>query len=140
MTDKIKSFKFPTWEEFQERNRSFIEQGSYKGYMIKIPVSDNLHLLIDCQNESVIFPANEDVIRFAWCTNNEFAISSVKYANCEAGYLMGCAHLINTANEFKKCFEEFATTHVRTIRQRINKYEQTHPENNSEEKQEDVEL
>ena len=139
MTEKFKNFQFPTWEEFKERNRSFLEKGIYKGYSLKVQVSDNLHLLIDCQNESTIFPANDDVVRFAWCTNNEFAISSVKYVNCEAGYLMGCAHLINTANEFKKCFEEFVSDHTRIIRKRISAYELAHPEHNKEEKQEGIE-
>lgn len=139
MTEEFKKFKFPTWEEFQERNRSFLEKGIYKGYSLQVNVSDNLYLLIDCQNESTVFPTNEDVIRFAWCTKNEFAISSVKYVNCEAGYLMGCAHLINMANEFKKCFEEFVSDHTRTIRKRIGAYELAHPENNQERNQEVIE-
>ena len=78
MTEEFRTFKFPTWDEFQERNRSFLERGIYKGYSLQVNASDNLYLLIDCQNESVVFPTNEDVIRFAWCTKNEFAISSVK--------------------------------------------------------------
>jgi hypothetical protein len=139
MTEEFRSFKFPTWEEFEERNRTFLERGVYKGYSLRVNVSDNLYLLIDCQNESTVFPTNDNVVRFAWCTNNEFAISSVKYVNCEAGYLMGCAHLINTANEFKKCFEEFVSDHTRTIRKRISSYELAHPENNQEENQEVVE-
>jgi hypothetical protein len=139
MTEEFRSFKFPTWEEFKERNRTFLERGVYKGYSLRVNVSDNLYLLIDCQNESTIFPTNEDVIRFAWCTKNEFAVSSVKYANCEAGYLMGCAHLINSANEFKKCFEEFVSAHTRNIRKRIGAYELAHPEINQEKNQEVVE-
>lgn len=127
MTPEIKRFRFPSWDEMVERNRPFLERGEYKGYHLQIPVTDNLYLLIDCQNNSQVFADSEDVIRFAWCTNNEFAISSVKYINCEAGYIMGCAHLLNAANEFKKCFEDFAGSHVFDIRRRIGKYNQGHP-------------
>ncbi|MBQ8806416.1 MAG: hypothetical protein IJZ68_08185 [Bacteroidaceae bacterium] len=125
---EIQAFKFPTWQEIEERNRPFLERGEYKGYNLQVPVTDNLHLLIDCQNDSCVFPTSSDVIRFAWCTNNGFAISSVKYKNCEPGYIMGCTHLINAANEFKKAFEEFTSAHVRDIRKRIDIYNAEHPE------------
>lgn len=128
MTPEIKKFHFPSWEEMVERNRPFVERGEYKGYHLQVPVTDNLYLLIDCQNNSQVFAGSEDIIRFAWCTHNEFAISSAKYINCEAGYIMGCAHLVNAANEFKKCFEDFAGSHVFDIRQRISRYNQEHPE------------
>ena len=136
MTEKIRQFKFPSWKEFSERNESFLERQEYKGYHIQIPVSDNLYLLIDCQNESVVFPTNDNVIRFAWCTKNEFAITSVKYVNCEEGYLMGCAHLINMANEFSKSFEYFARANIRDIRSRIENCERQNA-NSKEEKSED---
>lgn len=128
MTQEIKAFKFPTWDEMVERNRPFLERGEYKGYHLQVPVSDNLYLLIDCQNEACVFPNNENVIRFAWSTKNEFAITSVRYVNCEAGYLMGCAHLVNMANEFKKCFEEFTGSNVFDVRRRINRYQTEYPE------------
>jgi hypothetical protein len=127
MTTEIKNFKFPTWTEIVERNRPFLEHGEYKGYRLQVPVTENLYLLIDCQNNSQVFPDDENIIRFAWCTNNEFAISSIKYPNSEEGYIMGCAHLISAANEFKKCFEDFAVSNAFDMRRRIQKYNAEHP-------------
>lgn len=127
MPQTIKDFRFPSWEELSKHNQPFLERGEYKGYHLQVPVTQNLYLLIDCQNDSKVFAGSDDVIRFAWCTNNEFAISSIKYKNCEAGYLMGCAYLINAAHEFKKCFEDFNISNAFSIRRRIAQYEETHP-------------
>jgi hypothetical protein len=127
MTPEIKAFKFPTWQEMVERNQPFLDAKEYKGYHLQVQVSDNLYLLIDCQNNSCVFPTSKDVIRFAWSTKNEFAVSSVMYENCEAGYIMGCTHLVNMAHEFKKCFEEFTGAHAFTMRRRIAVYNEEHP-------------
>ena len=128
MTPEIKAFKFPTWEEIVEGNKPFLEAQEYKGLHIQVQVEDNLYLLIDCQNNSCVFPTSKDVIRFAWATKNEFAITSVVYENCEPGYIMGCTHLINMADRFKKCFEEFTGAHVFNMRRRIAAYNEAHPE------------
>lgn len=127
MTSEIKAFKFPTWKEMAENNQHFLDAKEYKGYHVQVQMSDNLYLIIDCQNNSCVFAGNKDVIRFAWGTKNEFAITSVIYENCEAGYIMGCRHLINMAHEFKKCFEEFTGAHVHDIIKRIDIYNQEHP-------------
>lgn len=127
MENTIKKFEFPAWEDFSRANQAFLDRGEYKGHHVQVHVTDNLYLLIDCQNNSCVFSGSEDVIRFAWCTKNEFAISSVLYKNCEAGYLMGCAHLINSANEFKKHLEAFAGSHAFDIRRRIDRYNTENP-------------
>ena len=127
MENQIRNFKFPEWSQIQEGNRCFLDRGEYKGYSLQIPVHDNLYLLIDCQNEAVVLENGENAIRFAWCTNNGFAISSVRYAFCEAGYLMGCAHLVNAAAVFSRKFEEFAKSNVHIVRKRIERYELAHP-------------
>lgn len=127
MTSEIKAFKFPTWKEMAENNQPFLDAKEYKGYHVQVQMSDNLYLIIDCQNNSCVFAGNKDVIRFSWGTKNEFAITSVIYENCEAGYIMGCRHLINMAHEFKKCFEEFTDAHVHDIIKRIDIYNQEHP-------------
>ncbi len=128
MTPEMKTFKFPSWEEIAEGNKPFLDAKEYKGYHLQVQMEDNLYLLIDCQNNSCVFPTSKDVIRFAWATKNEFAITSVVYENCEPGYIMGCTHLINMADRFKKCFEEFTGAHVRDIRKRIDIYNAEHPE------------
>ena len=133
MTPEIKAFKFPTWNEMVERNQPFLDRKEYKGYHLQVQVSDNLYLLIDCQNNSCVFPESKDVIRFAWATKNEFAITSVIYNNCEAGYIMGCTHLVNMAHEFQKCFDDFTHAHVRTMRKRIHQYNTEHPVADTEE-------
>lgn len=128
MTPEMKEFKFPTWEEIVKGNKPFLEAKEYKGYHLQVQMEGNLYLLIDCQNNSCVIPTDKNVIRFAWATKNEFAITSVVYENCEPGYIMGCSHLINMADRFKKCFEEFAGAHLFNMRRRIAKYNAEHPE------------
>ncbi len=122
------SFKFPTWEEFSAVNDKCLAEKKYSGHSISIPAIHNLHVSIDCQNENCLWQNAENVIRFAWCTHNGFAIYSQKYVYCEAGYLMGCADLINAAHQFQHFFEGFKNETVHDIQRRINKYEQEHPE------------
>ena len=127
MATDTKDFKFPKWADIVEGNRPFLDKKEYKGYCVQVHVLHNLYILIDCLNDSVMFPNSPDVIRFAWCTENGFAISSVRYINCEEGYLTGCSHLVNTAHQFHRVFESFVQNHLRGVRNMINQYTKLHP-------------
>lgn len=131
MTDEMKNFEFPSWETISTMNQAFLDREEYKGYSINIPVLEDskygLYMLIDCQNDSVV-KMGSDVIRFAWCNRAGFAVASMTYKNCEAGYLLGCAFLINAANEMNNFFEEFLSKHTLDISSRIIKYEEENTE------------
>lgn len=129
MTEAFKGFKFPAYKEIEKLNNVFLDHNEYKGYSINIPVNDiGLYMLIDCQNDQVV-NMGENCIRFAWCNKAGFAIASVKYKNCEAGYLMGCAFLINSANEMSKCFVTFINKNTHDIRTRFHEYNIKNEEN-----------
>ena len=124
----MEHIKLPKWEDIQRENQKFLDAGEYKGYSVKIPVAQNLYMLIDCQNNSKVFETSQDVIRFAWCTDNEFAVASEKYVNCEAGYLAGCAFLVNSAHEMHKALREFTSDNASRVRRAIDEYNHAHPE------------
>ena len=128
MTNEFKNFKFPTYEEIEHANLAFIEHEEYKGYAINIPVNDfGLYILIDCQNDNVL-GMGENCIRFAWCNKAGFAVASQKYINSEAGYIAGCAFLIESAYNMMKCFTNFINTNLKDIEARIHIYNENNPE------------
>lgn len=116
-------FNFPSWEHINKENSKYLKQREYTGYEITKQLCQDLYLQIDCQNESCIFPNGEDIIRFAWCTRAGFAIYSVRYKYCEAGYLRGCGDLILAAYKFFKFFEDFTVDNMNDINDRMTKYE-----------------
>lgn len=119
-------FSFPTWAEFSTKNNEYLAQNKYNGYKIMKSCIFNLYLSIDCQNESCLFPHADNVIRFAWCTSNGFAIYSKKYLYCEAGFLGGCADLINAAKNFSAFFKEFNLSTAGYMQDRFTLYELEH--------------
>lgn len=123
----LDTFKFPTWESFSAENEKYLKVRKYTGYELKIPMVNDLYLQLDCQNEACLFPYADNIIRFAWCTYNGFAVYSKKYLYSEAGFLKGCADIINAANQFQKFFESFTLSTVCDIRDRIEKYEYDNP-------------
>lgn len=129
------SIKFPTWAEVSAENDKCLKIKKYSGYSVSIPAIHNLHISIECQNENCLWTNAENVMRFAWCTNNGFAIYSQRYVYCEAGYLAGCADLINAAHQFQHFFEGFKNENAHDIQQRIDQYQQEHPEMSDEQEE-----
>jgi len=97
---------FPSYEQVLAMNKR-----EYKGWEFKYNLAENLYLVIECQNESIIFPdRGKDWIMFKFCTHNYFPIASVTYANCEQGYYQGIKYLIDTAKVFIDAFTNFLET------------------------------
>ena len=83
------------------------DKSKYEGYVFKVNIAENLHVLVKCLNNSAVFSNGEDTIKFSWCTHNEFPIASVTYINCEEGYYAGIKFLLDTAKEFETAFGAF---------------------------------
>ena len=128
MNTEFLSFEFPKYEDIVKANKPFLKVKSYRGYEITVPVAENLYLNIECQNESVINKKNDDVLRFAWTNNAGFAIAQTRYANNEAGYLVGCAYLVQSAAEICEAFKQFVGKHCKNIKDAIQEYDAAHPE------------
>lgn len=119
MNIDFKNFKFPEYKDVKKLNQIFLDRQLYKGYNINMPANDlGLYILIDCQNNSVI-NMGDDIIRFAWCNRGGFAVASVSYKNCEEGYLMGCAFLLDAATEMIRCFETFLNNNTEDLLSRL---------------------
>lgn len=128
----MSKIKFPSWEEFSAENDKALKQRKYGGYEVQIPVVHNLYLLLDCQNESCLWPNADNVIRFAWCTQNGFAIYSEKYEYSEAGYISGCAAMVKAAWEFEKAFHSVVQDTAHDIRERMDKYNEEYDNDSSQ--------
>lgn len=133
MKDEFKEFMFPAYDDIVKANKPFLKNKSYRGYEINVPVTEALFLTIECQNESVVNKKTENVLRFAWCNHAGFAVAQVRYVNSEAGYLMGCAYLLQAADEIRKTFEYFIGKECHPLSEAIKKYENEHPELGGEE-------
>lgn len=95
--------KFLSYQQLCTSN----DRSKYDGFTFKVNLTNDLYLLIKCRNNSVVFPHQEDDIKFAWCTKNEFPIASVAYLNCEAGYYAGIKFLMDTARQFEDALKNF---------------------------------
>lgn len=126
MTEEFKDFRFPAYSEIVRNNKRF--ENEYRGYEIFIHVNDGLYLSIECQNESAIYKNADDAIRFAWCNKAGFAVAQVRYKNCEAGYLLGCAYLLHAADEMKNIFGKFINKNCHSVSQSLIQYQEQHPE------------
>lgn len=96
--------KFPSWNAIEKLNK----KDDYRGFTIKQNLAENLFVLIEGCNESVIFKeGGEDKIRFSFCTHNNFPIATVQYIYCEQAYYTGIKQLLDWAKTFQEAFGKF---------------------------------